>query len=178
MKLLFQKDDIMLFEAFNARDHRGVFVKLFQSEELGKAFSIQPQICEVYYSVSSKNVIRGMHFQAPPHDHEKIVHVISGSVEDVVVDLRKNSVDYGKHYAFKLSAQTPQFLYIPKGFAHGFKSLVDNTRMIYLVSSGYNKISDCGIHYQSIGYDWKTDSPIVSERDCSFPKLDEFISPF
>lgn len=178
MKLLYQSDGVMLFEVFRAVDDRGSFTKIYQMSEACGAYGIQFQIREVYYSVSDKDVIRGMHFQVPPHEHDKFVHVISGAAEDIVVDLRKNGPNYGKCHCFELSSEASQFLYIPKGFAHGFKALTDNSCMIYMVSSEYHKASDSGIHYRSIRHDWKTKNPIVSERDQAFQGIDEFQSPF
>lgn len=178
MKLLYQSDGVMLFEVFHSEDNRGEFTKIYQMDKLCESYGIPCNIKEVYYSTSSKDVIRGMHFQIPPHDHDKIVHVVSGAVDDVVVDLRKKSPNYRKCHHFRLSAETPQILYIPRGFAHGFKTLLDGTCMVYLVSSEYHKDSDSGILYSSINYDWKTENPVISSRDCTFVGIDEFDSPF
>lgn len=179
MELLKYCDGLMLFKAFNSEDERGSFVKIFQSDELCNKYGIKSKVAEVYYSMSKKNTIRGMHFQAPPFDHDKFVHVLTGSVEDVVVDLRTNSTSYGNCYKFDLCEETPLFLFIPRGFAHGFRSLENNTRMIYLVSGIYNKDFDRGIHYKSINFNWHLkEQPIVSKRDLSFPVFDEFTSPF
>ena len=178
MNLLYQSDGVMLFGAFNASDSRGSFTKIYHMDELRTEHGIQTQIREVYYSVSARDVIRGMHFQLPPHAHDKFVHVAGGAAEDVVVDLRKSGPHYGRCHRFELSSDRPQFLYIPKGFAHGFRALVDNTCMVYLVGSEYHRDSDSGIHYRSICHDWKIENPIVSPRDQAFPGIDEFQSPF
>lgn len=178
MKLLYQSDGVMLFEAFRTEDGRGSFTKIYRMNELCGEYGIQSQIREVYYSVSGKDVIRGMHFQSPPHEHDKFVHIISGAAEDIVVDLRESGPNYGKCHRFELTAKIPQFLYIPRGFAHGFRALADNTCMMYMVSSEYHKASDSGIHYRSIRHDWKVKNPIVSERDQAFQGIDEFQSPF
>ena len=170
-------EDVKLIENMHAMDNRGSFVKTFHAEIFQKQ-GLNTDFTEVYYSVSNKDVIRGMHFQLPPYEHDKLVHVISGSVLDVVVDLRKASLTYKKCMSVCLTSAKPQSLYIPKGFAHGFKALEDNTVMLYQVTSSYHAESDAGIAFDSIGFDWKIENPILSERDRRFETLKEFESPF
>lgn len=158
-------------------DNRGEFIKTYHETILRQA-GIDFELKESYFSISAKDVVRGMHFQLPPHHHAKIVFCPFGAILDVIVDLRKNSSTYGRHYAQVLSADNHKAYYIPKGFAHGFKSLTDGAMTYYLVSSEYDKESDTGIRYDSIGYNWETKSPVVSERDMSFPTLQMFNSPF
>lgn len=119
-----------------------------------------------------------MHFQMPPHQHAKIVFCPQGAILDVIIDLRKESATYGQYVATELSADNHKAYYIPEGFAHGFKSLTDDAITYYLVSSEYSKDHDTGIIYNSFGFDWETEQPIISERDLSFPRLEEFESPF
>lgn len=166
---------IVKTHAFN--DRRGVFLKIFSDEEYRK-LGLTVGMKEAYFSVNKKDVIRGMHFQIPPAEHIKIVYVCKGGVVDVVVDIRKNSKTYGQVYSIELSENDGQFIYIPKGFAHGFVSLVDDTIVNYLQTSCYNADFDCGIRYDSIGYNWNIKNPIVSERDLFHPKLGDFKSPF
>lgn len=162
---------------FSSSDSRGGFTKIFNDADY-KAVGINTEIKETYYSISNKNVIRGLHFQLPPYEHAKIVHVIRGRVTDVLLDLRKSSDTYGKVFHFTLSEDDPTALYIPVGFAHGFKTLEDNTLMLYQATSIYEKKSDTGILFNSIDYDWNIEDPIVSERDMSFGRLEDFDSPF
>lgn len=160
------------------KDERGEFFKTFHID-LFKKKELETNWREEYFSTSKKNVIRGMHFQTPPNDHDKLVTCLSGSVLDVVVDLRKDSPMFKKHIAFQLIAKTKnRMLYIPKGCAHGFLSLKDNTMMHYKVSTVYSPSSDKGILWSSIGLEWNTDKPIISIRDCNHPLLNEFQSPF
>lgn len=158
-------------------DDRGSFIKSFHTstlEEQGVNFELK----ESYFSLSKKDVIRGMHFQIPPHHHAKVVFCPQGAILDVIVDLRKDSKTYGQYYAQELSAENHKAYYIPKGFAHGFKSLTDDALTYYLVSSEYSKEHDTGILYNSFGFDWGVEDPVISERDLSFPKLDEWNSVF
>lgn len=170
-------EDIKIIENNYSKDERGDFIKVFNDVEF-ISMGLQTEYKETYYSISKKDVIRGMHFQIPPYDHEKLVHVIAGSIVDVIVDLRVESPDYKKHIAIPLSSEKHQSIYIPKGFAHGFRALVDHTVMLYQVASGYHPNSDSGIAYNSIGFDWGIETPILSKRDQDFIGLEEFESPF
>ena len=119
-----------------------------------------------------------MHFQIPPFDHTKLVYVSKGKILDVCVDIRKSSKTYGKCFSIELDDQKAQYLYIPKGFAHGFLSLEDGSIVNYAQTSCYNKECDCGIDQNSIDFNWHIDHPIVSGRDLTFPSIQEFKSPF
>ncbi|MBY0244862.1 MAG: dTDP-4-dehydrorhamnose 3,5-epimerase [Sphingobacteriaceae bacterium] len=160
-------------------DGRGRFVKTFHQDIFAQN-NLNLEWQEEYYSTSHKNVIRGMHFQLPPHDHEKLVYCSVGAVLDVVVDLRKSSSTHQQHIMVNLSSELGNMLYIPKGCAHGFKSLQDNTVMMYKVSTVYNSDADYGIAWDSCGVDWQLSNtlPIISKRDNSFNNLDVFASPF
>ena len=158
-------------------DARGSFVKTFQESKLAEA-GIHFTLRESYFSISKKDVIRGMHFQLPPYQHSKIVFCPQGSILDVIVDMRKNSPTYRQFYAHELSAENSQAFFIPEGFAHGFKSLTDDAITYYLVSTEYNKEYDAGVKYDSIGLDWCVKDPIISERDLSLGRLEDFVSPF
>jgi dTDP-4-dehydrorhamnose 3,5-epimerase len=133
---------------------------------------------ESYFSLSKKDVIRGMHFQTPPHQHAKVVFCPQGAILDVIIDLRKDSATFQQFYSQELSAENHKAYYIPEGFAHGFKSLTDDAITYYLVSSEYSQQHDTGILYNSFGFDWGVDNPVISERDSSFPALGEWESVF
>lgn len=170
-------EGVYIIDNFVAKDERGTFVKTFNKQGF-KDIELEFEIRESYFSISQKDVIRGMHFQMPPHDHQKLVYVAQGSIIDVIVDLRVNSKTYKKSISVKLSEENTKSVFIPKGFAHGFKSLEDNTITIYNVSSEYNSNFDAGLSYDSFGFDWKVESPIMSSRDLLFESVNEFKSPF
>lgn len=157
-------EGVFIINNFNAFDDRGMFVKTFNKSNF-QDLNLDFEIRESYFSVSKKNVIRGMHFQLPPHGHEKLVYVPQGAILDVVIDLRKNSNTYGKYISLELSDQNKKSIFIPKGLAHGFKSLEDNTITVYNVSAEYNPAADTGISYDSFGFDWQIEKPIISDRD-------------
>lgn len=158
-------------------DERGLFIKAFNDADF-KAAGIDFQLKESYFSLSKANVIRGMHFQLPPHQHSKIVFCPQGAILDVIVDLRKTSATYGQYFAQELSAENHCAYFIPEGFAHGFKAITDDAMTYYLVSSGYSKEHDTGIRYDSIGFDWDCKHPVISGRDLSFQAMSSFHSPF
>lgn len=167
------------FELFSAirKDNRGCFVKTFHEEEFQK-INFPLKYKEEYYSVSYKGVLRGLHFQLPPAEHEKIVYCPSGRVLDAVVDLRKNSATYGKYALIELSAEKGNMLYIPKGMAHGFYTCSDQAIMMYKVTSLYSPEKDSGILWDSAGIPWPDMDPVLSVRDKTFSTLDNFNSPF
>ena len=158
-------------------DPRGKFVKTFHKSSFVK-LGLETNFKEQYYSVSQKDVIRGMHFQTPPEDHVKIVYCISGAAFDVVLDLRIGSPTYGKVATFELSESVGNMLYIPKGFAHGFCSTTSSATLMYQTSTEYNPACDAGILWSSIPVKWPVSAPILSPRDAGFNSLADFLSPF
>lgn len=159
------------------KDSRGFFVKTYHNEAFA-SLGLAGNFAEIYYSKSRKDVLRGMHFQLPPADHEKLVTCIAGRVLDVALDLRRNSPTYGKHFAVHLTDEEGKMLYLPRGFAHGFLALSNEATLLYHVTSVYVPECDAGILWNSAGIDWGISTPILSERDRHFPPLAEFKSPF
>lgn len=158
-------------------DLRGDFIKTYNADVFAE-LGLEVGYCEQYYSWSVRNVVRGMHFQLPPHDHAKLVHCFTGVILDVVVDLRTDSPAYGVAVMHTLTADDPAAIYVPRGCAHGFCGLADRNGTLYSVTSSYAPQSDTGILWDSIGVDWPLANPLVSPRDAAFPKFAEFKSPF
>jgi len=158
-------------------DQRGSFKKVLSKENFD-VLSLESNFAELYYSINKKDVIRGMHFQMPPMDYIKMVYVISGKIIDVCLDLRHNSKTYCNYFSIMLSGNDSKYLYIPKGIAHGFAALEDNSIVSYAQTTGYSKNHDFGIRYDSFDFDWLIENPIVSERDRSFPQLSDFNTMF
>jgi len=157
-------------------DARGSFVKTHAASALAR-MGLRFELKEEFHSVSARDVIRGMHFQRPPHDHDKIVYCLAGRALDVVVDLRRGA-GFGHTRGVTLDAHDPAIVFIPRGVAHGFKSLEDGTVMVYKTSTEHAPSHDAGIRWDSIGFDWKCDAPVMSERDRAHPSLRDFESPF
>jgi dTDP-4-dehydrorhamnose 3,5-epimerase len=157
-------------------DPRGVFVKTHSASALAR-LGISFELREEYHSVSGKNVIRGMHFQHPPHEHDKLVYCPHGRALDVLLDLRPGE-RYGTARSLILSPEDPAVVFIPRGVAHGFKALEDGTLMVYKTSSEHAPSHDGGILWDSFGFDWDCPFPILSERDRNHPRLADFATPF
>jgi dTDP-4-dehydrorhamnose 3,5-epimerase len=160
-------------------DDRGVFVKSFHEQQLAN-FGISMTVREEFYSFSSSGVLRGMHFQVPPHAHQKLIYCIAGSVCDVVLDIRLGSPTYGHYASFELSAENRHIVYIPVGFAHGFLSMEDDSCLIYKTDCVYAAEYDRGIHWDSFGFEWPINGamPKISPRDHCHPSFEKFDSPF
>jgi dTDP-4-dehydrorhamnose 3,5-epimerase/CDP-3, 6-dideoxy-D-glycero-D-glycero-4-hexulose-5-epimerase len=170
---------VYIVDELNLTDDRGLFVKNYNCD-LYNDFNIDFSIKESFYSVSNKNVIRGMHFQIPPYDHDKLVTVISGSILDIIVDIRKNSPTYGQFIKIELNGNSKKTIFIKSGFAHGFLSLENDTIVLYQTSREFNQTHDFGICFDSFGFSWNVDNPIISKKDLYLPSLKEFdkINPF
>lgn len=158
-------------------DERGAFVKTYRQPDF-EAFGLRTDWREEYYSSSREGVVRGMHFQLPPADHAKLVYCVSGAVLDVVVDLRSGSPTYGQYRRLTLSAENGTGLYIPTGCAHGFASISSVSTMFYKVTSVHSPEHDTGIAWNSFGFSWPFDTPLMSERDRGLPPLSSFDTPF
>lgn len=159
------------------KDARGSFVKTYHYPQF-KSCGLRTDWKEDYYSLSAKHALRGMHFQIPPADHAKLVHCISGEVLDVALDLRYGSPTFGQCQSFILSSKKGNSLYFPSGLAHGFLSLTDHSVMYYKVTSVHSSAHDAGVLWNSFGFKWPVENPILSVRDSQHPRFDNFKTPF
>jgi len=148
-------------------DARGSFVKTYARTALYGA-GLDFDFAEEFYSTSHKGVLRGMHFQLPPHDHVKLVYCAIGAVQDVLLDLRRGP-GYGEVATVQLRGEAPALLVIPRGVAHGFLSLQDGSLMVYKTSSEHAPAHDAGIRWDSFGFDWGITGATLSQRDASHP---------
>lgn len=161
-------------------DDRGYFFESYNHDEFIKATKLDIDFVQDNQSLSHKNALRGLHFQAPPYGQAKLVRVIKGAVLDVVVDLRKESSTYGEHFKLELNEENFLMMFIPVGFAHGFSTLRDNTIFSYKCSNVYNKLSEGGVLWNDsqLNIDWKVENPILSEKDKVNSRLEDLESPF
>lgn len=180
----FEKTNIsglLLVTPFFAPDSRGWFSKSFE-KSIFAAHGIELSPLEELRSCSKKGVLRGLHFQRH-YSQDKLVQVLHGAAYDVAVDLREGSETFGKWEGFYLTAENRQMLYIPKGFAHGFLALEDDTLFSYLCGDRYDPESDGGIRWNDseIGVEWpleRVDTIIQSDKDAALPTLAEFMSRY
>ncbi len=156
-------------------DARGGFQKLFHQPTFD---TMVPGITlrEMYVTTSHAGVLRGMHFQTPPHDHAKVVVCLSGEVTDVVLDLRRGQ-GFGAVDHVRLSPAGDNCVVLPKGIAHGFCAHADNSSLLYLVETVHAPSHDAGIAWDSFGFDWPVQTPILSDRDRAHPPLSAFQPP-
>jgi dTDP-4-dehydrorhamnose 3,5-epimerase len=156
-------------------DGRGFFIEVYKHEEFSK-FGIKDVFVQSNHSYSERiGTIRGLHFQKKPSAQAKLIRVASGSIFDVAVDIRKNSVTYGKWVSSILSKENKAALYIPEGFAHGFCTLEEDTEILYGCSSEYSPENDRGIIWndEKINIKWPVQEPVLSQRDRSWPNLED-----
>ena len=179
--------DVVIIEPKVHGDSRGYFVETFRADKLEEFLGYLPNgqqgmklkinFCQDNESKSSKGVLRGLHYQLPPHAQTKLVRVISGRVLDVAVDIRKNSPTFGKYVAVELSGENKKQLLIPRGFAHGFVVLEDDTVFAYKVDNYYSPECDRGIAFddENLNIDWivKKEELNLSAKDKTQPKLNE-----
>ncbi len=162
-------------------DERGHFFEAFSAAKLA-ASGIESGVVQINQSSSKKGVLRGLHFQAPPHDQTKLVRCGRGRLYDVAVDIRRGSPTFGAWFGVELTEDNKKMLYVPSGFAHGFYSLTDGCELVYLVGkSGYAKAAEGGVRFDdpAVGIDWPLEGePLVNERDRTFPLLTRDNSPF
>lgn len=160
-------------------DPRGYFFESYSKKAFVEA-GITEEFVQSNQSLSQKGVLRGLHFQHPPHAQSKLVRVIQGSVLDVALDIRKGSPTYGQHFSIVLSAQNKTMFYVPVGFAHGFLTLEDNTIFSYKCGNYYNKPAEDGILWNDsdLNIEWNVENPILSEKDKVNTLFRDFNSPF
>lgn len=154
-------------------DRRGNFVKIYDDANLPWRFDRR----EAFTTTSRINTFRGLHFQVPPYCHRKIVTCLYGQCDDFVVDLRIGA-SFGEVHHTILSGDSPESIYIPIGFAHGFIARVEGTQLYYETDVGHSPKHDKGVHWRGLLPLDGTVDMIISERDSNFPTLDEFVSPF
>lgn len=176
-----QLPGLLIFEPQVHRDGRGYFFESYNQNTF-KEQGFDFHWVQDNQSSSSYGVIRGLHFQTPPHAQTKLIQVVRGSILDVVVDIRKGSPTYGQVLALELSSENKKQLLVPRGFAHGFSVLSEQTVVLYKCDALYNKPSEQGILFSDPGLDidWKIQpgKEIVSDKDQTLPMLSDFDSPF
>ncbi len=173
-------NDVIIIEPMVLKDDRGVFFESFQQQKFNDLIGDAITFVQENESISKKDVLRGLHFQKPPFAQGKLVRVISGSVLDIAVDIRKNSSTYGKHVAVELSAENKRQLWIPAGFAHGFVALEDDTVFQYKCTNYYNKNAEDALLWndETLGINWNIQQPILSPKDELAASFNSFVSPF
>jgi dTDP-4-dehydrorhamnose 3,5-epimerase len=157
-------------------DRRGFFMRVYD-DEIFSEYNMNRKWVQENHSLSvEKGIIRGFHFQFPPHAETKLVRVIAGEILDVFIDLRKDSPTFGKWDSIRLSAENKRMIYIPRGLAHGFCTLSENCQVIYKVDNYYSPESEGGIIWNDpdLDIEWPVKDPILSEKDSNAKTFKEF----
>jgi dTDP-4-dehydrorhamnose 3,5-epimerase len=165
----------LLFVPNQHRDPRGTFAETFREDEFAAAIGDASLVQENQSVSAPVNTIRGLHFQVNPHAQGKLVRVTHGAILDVAVDIRPDSPTFGKHIRIELSDQNWYQLWVPPGFAHGFRTLVPDTTVVYKVSDYYSPEHDRGIAWNDpdLAIDWQLGRmvPVISDKDETHPSF-------
>lgn len=171
--------DVVIIDPKVHGDPRGYFVETFRADKLSEFLGFNVSFCQDNESASSYGVLRGLHYQLPPHAQSKLVRVIEGEVLDIAVDIRKGSPTFGHHVAVRLSGENKRQIFIPRGFAHGFVVLSETCTFAYKVDNYYSPECDRGIAFNdsALDIDWvvekinlqlsakDTQQPLLSDAD-------------
>ena len=173
-------EGVLVLEPKVFGDDRGYFFESFNAEKFKTLTGLNVDFVQDNQSKSGANVLRGLHFQNPPFAQDKLVRVVQGSVLDVVVDIRKDSKTYGQYFGIVLDTIKHNMLWIPKGMAHGFLSIEDNTIFSYKCTEYYHpEVEGCILwNDPELGISWDVENPLVSEKDNLGTSFNEFKSSF
>ena len=169
--------DVIICEPIVHKDERGYFIETFRADQLQDFLGYKINFCQDNESKSSKGVLRGLHYQVPPFAQTKLVRVIQGKILDVAVDIRVGSPTFAKHVSVELSSANSRQLLVPRGFAHAFVVLEDDTVVAYKVDNYYSAECERGISFcdEALAIDWilNQDELKLSDKDTKQPKLNE-----
>jgi len=173
---------LLIIDRYILEDNRGYFFESFNEKAFQAATGFQRSFVQDNQALSSRNVLRGLHYQNEPEGQSKLLRVLDGEIWDVVVDLRKTSATYGKWTGVLLSAKNKKQFLVPRGFAHGYSVLSETAEILYKCDGYYSKSHEGGVLYNdpSLNIDWKIDlsKAIVSEKDLQQPLLKDCNSTF
>lgn len=174
--------DLLIIEPRIFNDDRGYFFESFNAKAFAEATGFTNSFIQDNQARSTKNVLRGLHFQSAPNAQTKLVRVLEGAIWDVVVDIRTGSPTFGQWHGVELSAENKRQFLVPRGFAHGYSVLTDTAEVFYKCDNFYSKADDGGISYNdpSLNIDWKInlDHAIISEKDLKQPLLKDAVYRF
>jgi dTDP-4-dehydrorhamnose 3,5-epimerase len=167
-------DEACTIELEKRGDDRGFFARFFCEKEFGDA-GLETQFVQINNSLTAKKgTLRGLHYQLPPAAEVKVVRCLRGALYDVIVDLRAGSPTFGKWFGAELTADNRTMMYVPRGFAHAFVTLTDDTEALYLVSAFYSPENERGVRFNdpAVGIEWPVEPVEISEKDRNWPDLD------
>jgi len=167
-----QLKDVVIIDLDKLEDSRGFFARAYCNEEFAsQGLNTEWAQCNTAYNLT-KGILRGMHFQNSPHAEVKLVRCTRGAIYDVIVDLREDSPSFKKWLGVELTADNHKMLYVPKGFAHGYLTLEDNSEIFYQVSNPYASGAEGGVRWNDSAFniDWPmTEGLLISDKDAKWP---------
>jgi len=166
--------EVLLVEPTVHGDARGVFLESYNERRFNEAIGREVRFVQDNHSRSSKDVLRGLHYQSPPHAQAKLVRVVSGAIFDVAVDIRRSSPTFGQWVGAFLSAEDQRQLWIPEGFAHGFLTVSESADVLYKASAYYSPADEGSVAWNDpdLGINWSLNGePLLSKKDASAPLL-------
>jgi len=171
--------DVVVVRPTRRADARGSFAETYRASVFDGA-GIRGPFVQDNLARSGPRVLRGLHFQLPPHPQGKLIQVVRGAVFDVAVDLRRASPTFGRWVGWELSADTGELLWVPPGFAHGYVVLGEGADLAYKVTAEYRADLDAGVRWDdpAVGVVWPVEDPVLSPRDLALPLLRETAPPF
>lgn len=171
---------VLYFTPYRHQDDRGFFMESWRDEWYAQLEIPFPFIQDNHARSKEKGVLRGLHFQCPPYAQSKLIWVTRGAILDVVVDLRKSSPTHGQWFSIRLSAENGTRLYVPRGFAHGYLTLQQETEVQYKVDAYYNPQHEGGLLWNDpeLAISWGIATPVLSPKDSELPALHDLDSPF
>lgn len=169
-----------LIELAPHRDERGYFQRTYDEALFAKHGLSTTWVQDNEAFNSQQGIVRGLHFQRPPHAETKLVRVVEGAIWDVILDLRAASPTYGQWEGVELAATSQRVLYVPRGFAHGYCTLTPTARVLYKVDAAYAPEAEGGVRFDDpqLAIPWRADKPLVSDKDRRWPTLAELQTPF
>jgi dTDP-4-dehydrorhamnose 3,5-epimerase len=175
-------EGLLILEPNVHGDARGYFFESYNKSTFESATGTTINFIQDNQARSSKNVLRGLHYQNAPTPQTKLIRALEGSIWDVVVDLRAGSITFGQWFGVELSAENKRQFLIPRGFAHGYSVLTDTAEVFYKCDNFYDRSTEGGVNYAdpSLGIDWKIDikDAIVSDKDIAQPLLKDAVYHF
>tara|TARA_R110002126_G_scaffold10245_45_gene46625 strand:- start:12264 stop:12839 length:576 start_codon:yes stop_codon:yes gene_type:complete len=167
----------LLLDVEQHSDARGYFAETYRQQQLDEALGYPVRFIQDNEALSQYGVLRGLHYQKPPFAQSKLLRVVRGTVLDIIVDIRHGSPTFGQYLATELSADKPQLLFVPRGFAHGYLTLTPQALLQYKVDNYYSPADDCGLHYAdpTLAINWLMQPAqlCLSEKDLSQPLLSQ-----
>lgn len=171
--------DVLIITPARHGDSRGFFSESWNRRTLQQAGLNLPEFVQDNHSMSRQvGTVRGLHYQSPPHAQGKLVRCGRGRLFDVAVDARRGSPTYGQWVGVELSFENGRQLWIPAGFLHGFATREPDTEIVYKCTAHYDRASDGGVRWDSLGIDWEVENPLLSDKDRDAPAFADWVSPF